>query len=141
MAEQEQQEQKEMGLDLDARKVKRPWIKIEGVKYHIRRQVDMGEGNFARFNSLERRYREIDHPDATVVTEQRLRIRREQAKELFFDVPPTEVLRDVTAEQWDEIADFFLSHWEEEDARKAESLAEIRAALEREPKKGSTVTP
>ena len=45
MAEQEQ-EQKEMGLDLDARKVKRPWIKIEGVKYHIRRQVDMAEGIF-----------------------------------------------------------------------------------------------
>ena len=108
MAEQEQ-EQKEMGLDLDARKVKRPWIKIEGVKYHIRRQVDMAEGNFSRFNSLERRLREIDHPDKTVVTEQQLRIRREQAKELFYDVPPHEILRDVTAEQWDEIADFFCN--------------------------------
>ena len=140
MAEQEQ-EQKEMGLDLDARKVKRPWIKIEGVKYHIRRQVDMAEGNFSRFNSLERRLREIDHPDKTVVTEQQLRIRREQAKELFYDVPPHEILRDVTAEQWDEIADFFLQHWQEEDRVKQQSLAEVKAALESGQNRGSTVTP
>ena len=140
MAEQEQ-EQKEMGLDLDARKVKRPWIKIEGVKYHIRRQVDMAEGNFSRFNSLERRLREIDHPDKTVVTEQQLRIRREQAKELFFDVPPHEILRDVTAEQWDEIADFFLLHWQEEDRIKQQSLAEVKAALDNGKSRGSTVTP
>lgn len=141
MADQEQQEQKEMGLDLDARKVKRPWIKIDGVRYHIRRQADMAEGNFSRFNSLERRLREIDHPDKTVETEQQLRIRREQAKELFWDVPPHEILRDVTAEQWDEIADFFLLHWQEEDQIKQQSLAEMRAALENGRNRDSTVTP